>query len=91
MIHFTPIQEIGESGSAYCIYDQHSFASTIFPNQSISYETQEQAILEVFGEAEKLGVLTLGNENSEFIVCHRFLKLLNFEIHDLSVFKLFFS
>ena len=31
VVHFTPIQHIGSSGSCYSIYDQLTISNTIFP------------------------------------------------------------
>lgn len=76
MLHFTPVQELGESRSAYSLYHQLQIANTIFSDQAqqLSEEEKEgtssdfsrflqlvEKLREVFEYGRLLGVLTLGD------------------------------
>ena len=61
MLHFTPLQQRGDSGSPYSIYDQMAFDSELFKNGSkLSTEKKAQAITELLAKIRKQwGILSL--------------------------------
>lgn len=61
MLHFTPLQQRGESGSPYSIYDQMAFDSELFKNGSkLSTEKKAQAVTELLAKIRKQwGILSL--------------------------------
>src|SRR5262245_30472627 len=62
MLHFTPVEQLGEGGSAYCIYDQLMLDSKMFKGDSTLSEAQrEAALIKVLEDAARNGVLGLGD------------------------------
>eukprot|EP01117_Protostelium_nocturnum_P007177 TRINITY_DN2573_c0_g1_i1.p1 TRINITY_DN2573_c0_g1~~TRINITY_DN2573_c0_g1_i1.p1 ORF type:complete len:1537 (+),score=521.58 TRINITY_DN2573_c0_g1_i1:125-4735(+) len=59
MIHFTPIQELGFSGSAYSLYDQMSVGSSMFVAKKHGDQVEEEYA--PYGYGPKRGVLNPSN------------------------------
>lgn len=59
-IHFTPVQELGISNSAYCVYDQLEISSTFFKEPKISPEEKKTKMISVLKKLE--------NDNQMFLI-----------------------
>jgi glycogen debranching enzyme len=47
LIHFTPIQQLGESNSSYSLYEQLSISDGLFPNEKLDQPTKEKRLQEI--------------------------------------------
>jgi len=79
MLHFTPLQQRGESGSPYSIYDQMAFDDALFKNGTrMSVQARQQGVKELLAEIKKQwGILSLTDvvwnhtaNNSEWLHDH---------------------
>lgn len=61
MLHFTPLQQRGESGSPYSIYDQMAFDDALFADGSkMSVEAKQKGVKELLSRIRKeYGILSL--------------------------------
>ena len=60
VIHFTPVQKLGISGSAYSIYDQLTLTDLLSnENQSNSEEEKERNLIDIIKHLESKGTLSI--------------------------------
>jgi glycogen debranching enzyme len=79
MLHFTPLQQRGESGSPYSIFDQMAFDDELFKNgKKMSVEAKQKGVKELLARIRKQwGILSLTDvvwnhtaNNSEWLQDH---------------------
>lgn len=63
MLHFTPIQELGESNSSYSLFEQISINSKLFPNQTLELPQKEKLLKNVLDtlRSKEYNVLTMSD------------------------------